>query len=93
MKNLWSKTRPPSNPYLTIRSGDWTWSVLKAYQSRSAELKNPYARWLCLVATPMTGPSGDMGDTYISSIPLDPAALSILSARLESELSTSKEAL
>jgi hypothetical protein len=70
VKNLWSKTRKPENAYLVVTSGTWTWYVLKAYQTRKAEKTNDYARWLCKVVSPMTGPSGDWGDTYINDIPL-----------------------
>ena len=27
------RTRPTSNPWLTIRAGDWTWKVLQAHVS------------------------------------------------------------
>jgi len=70
MKNLCGKTRPVSNPYETWQSADgsWKWLVLKKYQSPEAEAKNPYARWFCCVITPMTGPSGDWGDTYVKDV-------------------------
>jgi len=92
MKNLWSKARDfryPEKAYLKIVadiSGDsWVWYVLKAYQSRSAEIDNLHARWLCLVVTPFTGSSGDIGDTYVSSIPLNADARWILQQRLDDE--------
>lgn len=85
VKNLWAKTRPVDNPYLTIEWNGWTWKVLKAYQSRAKELQNRHSRWLCCVITPMTGPSGDWGDVYANEIPLDAAAQLVLAQRLKDE--------
>ena len=56
-------------PYLTITSengffgGPARWDVLKSYQNDNTK---QYARWLCRVTTPMTGPGGDIGDTYVT---------------------------
>jgi hypothetical protein len=64
------KTRegtPDSPAYATFVGGDWTYEVLKSWQNDEAK---PYARWLCRVVTPMTGPSGDMGDTYVRDVVL-----------------------
>ena len=55
------------NAYEVWQAGDWTWYVLKKYQSPENEAKNPYARWFCLVETPYV-PNGEMGDTYIKDI-------------------------
>jgi hypothetical protein len=44
--------------------GVWTWYVLKKWQTDDHK---PYARWFCLVRTPMS-PDGDLGDTYASDI-------------------------
>lgn len=71
-KNLCGKTRPISNPY-EIWQGigsyeNWTWKVLKKYQTPENEAKNPYARWFCAVSSPFTHGSFDMGDTYIKDI-------------------------
>lgn len=68
IKNLCGKTRPNDKPYEVWQAGDWTWNVLKKYQTPEKEAGNPYARWFCLVVTPMTGPRGDLGDTYIRDI-------------------------
>ena len=72
MKNLKGKTRPTSDPYEVITApdpfggyGDWTWRVLKHYQSTKAELSNEYARVFCEV----DGYEKEMGDVYISAIP------------------------
>ena len=59
------KTRPIEKPYLTVTDGRFTFKVLKAY---SADPDKPYARWLCEVTSPYTGPIGDIGDTYISDV-------------------------
>jgi len=44
--------------------GDWTWYVLKKWQTDDHK---PYARWFCLVRTPMS-PDGDLGDTYAADV-------------------------
>lgn len=67
-KNECAKTRPASNPYEVWQAGDWTWLVLKKYQTPSKEADNPYARWFCKVVTPYTGPEGDLGDVYVADI-------------------------
>jgi hypothetical protein len=38
------------------------------YQSPEKAATNPYARAFCLVTSPMTGESGEMGDTYLYDI-------------------------
>lgn len=65
MKNECAKTRPDNDPYEIWQHGDWTWYVLKKWQANDDK---PYARWFCKVVTPMTGPSGDLGDVYVSDI-------------------------
>lgn len=85
MKNLWAKTRGENDPYLTVKQDNWTWKVLKAYQSNAKERRNPFARWLCAVQSPMTFGSWDFGDTYIHDIPIDAAAQAVLDARLKEE--------
>ena len=83
--NAWAKTVPIEHPYMITRSGDWEWRVIKAYKSRVSELADPYARWLVAVKSPMTYGSYDIGDAYVSEIPLDPDACRILAARLIKE--------
>lgn len=68
-KNIWGKTRDKNDPYATVTVGDWTWHILKAYQTRAKEKENKYARLFCAVRSPATMGSFDMGDTYISDIP------------------------
>ena len=60
-----NKSRTPQDPWLTIKDGDWTWRVLRAY---SLDPNKPGARWLCDVTSPYTGGMSDIGDTYISDI-------------------------
>ena len=69
-KNECGKMRTKETAYVVwqSRDGSWTWYVLKKYQAPTAEAKNEYARWMCLVITPMTGARGDMGDTYVRDI-------------------------
>lgn len=66
-KNECGKTRPASDPYEVWVAGDWTWNVLKKYQSPAKEAENPYARWFCLVVTPIV-PRGELGDVYVTEI-------------------------
>ena len=68
MKNLCGKTVTKENAYEVWSNCSWTWYVLKKWQSEDKEKTNPYARWFCLVVTPMTGESGDMGDVYVREI-------------------------
>ncbi len=64
-KNPCGKLRPADKPYEVWKQGDWTWKVLKKYQTPEKEKANPYARWHCLVITPYTGESGEYGDCYV----------------------------
>lgn len=64
-KNTAAKMRKIGDPYEVWVAGDWTCNVLKKWQ---ADDSKPYARWFCQVVTPMTGPSGDLGDVYVSEI-------------------------
>lgn len=63
-KNLCAKTRPVSNPYEVWQANGWTWKVLKKWQADDAK---PYARWFCMVSSPMC-PDGEMGDVYVAEI-------------------------
>lgn len=85
MKNLWSKSCKTTEPYATVTYRDWTWKILKAYQSRQAELKNQFARYFCQVITPMTGSYGDMGDVYVKDIPMTAEFQRVLAKRLDEE--------
>lgn len=48
-------------------NGTFTYFVLKKYQSPKNEAKNPYARWHCMVQSPIT-PKGEYGDCYVSTV-------------------------
>jgi hypothetical protein len=71
MKNLQGKTVTRENAYeiwqSVYGSPDWTWYVLKKYQSPDKEASNKYARWFCDVVTPMC-PDGELGDVYVEDI-------------------------
>lgn len=64
MKNLCGKTRPATDPYEVWEYRGWTWKVLKKWQ---ADDTKPYARWFCLVTSPLC-PEGEMGDCYAADI-------------------------
>lgn len=68
-KNLCAKTVKPENAYEIWQSfdGNWTWYVLKKWQTPEKETENEYARWYCLVKTPIV-PDGEYGDTYVKDI-------------------------
>jgi hypothetical protein len=63
------RSRKPGNPYIVTedpRLPGWRWEVLKAYKADpSGDL---YARVFVFVTSPMTGPSGDLGDSYVREI-------------------------
>lgn len=70
-KNLCAKRRPTNRPYEVwkgmFRMEGWAWHVLKKYQTPEKEKNNPYARWFCLVISPIV-PDGEMGDVYVKDI-------------------------
>lgn len=81
-KNLWAKTRPSTDPYFTTYDENgWTWKILKAYKCRESEKADPYARWFCLVTSPMTSSRGDLGDVYCNEVPLNDQARARLAQR------------
>ena len=84
-KNLWAKTRPISNPYATVSYNGWTWRILKAYQSRSRERTNRFARYYCAVSSPFTYEGYDIGDVYISGIPMTADLVAALEERATKE--------
>ena len=65
-KNPCSKTVTPEQAYEVWQSlnGAWTYFVLKKYQSPEKEAANPYARWFCMVQSPIM-PKGEYGDTRV----------------------------
>jgi hypothetical protein len=68
-KNLKGRTRPQSDPYEVITQGDWTWKVLKHYQSPEGERSNPYARVFLATTSPYTFGSAELSDGYIDDVP------------------------
>ena len=67
--NPCAKKVTPENAHEVWQSfdGNWTYFVLKKYQSPEKEAQNPYARWYCKVLSPAT-PRGEYGDVYVSSV-------------------------
>ncbi len=68
-KNPCARRVPPEQAYEVWQSfnGQWTYFVLKKYQSPEKEATNPYARWYCMVTSPIT-PKGEYGDVYIATV-------------------------
>jgi hypothetical protein len=68
-KNPSAKRVTPETAYEVWQSlnGQWTYFVLKKYQSPEKEAQNPYARWYCMVTSPIT-PKGECGDVYVSTV-------------------------
>ena len=44
------------------------WKVLKTYQVKVNEDKNPHAKWFCAVKSPHTYGSWEYGDTYVRDV-------------------------
>jgi hypothetical protein len=68
--NPCAKTVGKEEPYEVwqTRDREWTWKVLKKYQSPTNEKKNKFARWFVAVQSPMTHGSWELGDTYAKDI-------------------------
>ena len=69
MANPCAKRVTPEQAYEVWQSldGSWTWFVLKKYQTPENEAKNLYARWYCLVKSPVV-PNGEYGDVYVATV-------------------------
>src|SRR3989442_13211149 len=69
--NPCAKRVTPQTAYEVWQSfdGSWTYFVLKKYQTPEQEAKNLYARWYCMVQSPIT-PKGEYGDVYVSTVKL-----------------------
>ena len=69
-KNPCAKTVKRENAYEVWQShdGSWKWYCLKKYQSPEKEAQNQYARWFCLVTSPIVGEKGEYGDVYVYQI-------------------------
>ena len=68
-QNPCSRRVTPETAYEVWQSynGTFTYFVLKKYQSPEKEAANPYARWYCMVTSPIT-PNGEYGDVYVSTV-------------------------
>ena len=67
-KNPCGKTRPFNKPYeIWWMPNGWEWHVLKKWQTPEKEKENEYARWFCLVKSPIV-PNGEAGDVYVNEI-------------------------
>lgn len=77
-KNLWSKMN--QDGYMTVTNKGMSWKILKAYQRRSKEKENPYARWLCIYRD-FFNPNGEIEDVYIKDVLLTEKSYFVLDAR------------
>ena len=69
-KNKFGKTVKVDSPY-AIYKNDRTnieHRVLKTYQSKDKESKNPYARWYVASRSPYTYGSWEYGDIYVKDV-------------------------
>jgi len=62
-----TKTVTRENAYEVWQTpdGQWTWYVLKKWQSDDDK---PYARWFCDVVSPIVGEAGEKGDVYVEEV-------------------------
>jgi len=69
MNNLCAKRVTPETAYEVWQSydGTWTYFVLKKHQTPEREAQNPFARWYCMVQSPIT-PKGEYGDVYVTTV-------------------------
>ena len=62
------KQNKPIEVYATPDKS-WVWLVMKHYQKPKNELKNPFARVMCRVLSPIVGyDTGESGDVYLKEI-------------------------
>jgi len=68
--NSCAKLVKPEEAYEVYQSFDeqFTYFVLKKYQSPEHEAKNPYARWYVMTKSPFTSERGEYGDAYVSTV-------------------------
>ena len=64
-----AKRVTPETAYEVWQSSDrsWTYFVLKKYQSPEKEAQNPFARWFCMIQSPVA-PRGEYGDVYVATV-------------------------
>jgi hypothetical protein len=68
-RNPCARTVKPENAYAVYQdaSGEWTYYVLRKYQTEANAERNPYARYYCMVVSPAC-PRGEYGDSYRSTV-------------------------
>ena len=69
-KNKFGKTVKVDNPYAIYKNDrtNFEHSVLKTYQTKKNESKNPYARWYVASRSPYTYGSWEYGDIYVKDV-------------------------
>ena len=69
-KNKFGKTVKVDSPYAIYKNDitNFEHRVLKTYQSKEKESKNPYARWYVASRSPYTYGSWEYGDIYIKDV-------------------------
>lgn len=66
MANPMGKTRPASDPYLTVKGpGGFTYKVLRAY---ALDPNKKYGRWYLATSSPFTYGEDEYGDGYIATV-------------------------
>src|SRR5438477_8447841 len=67
--NPYGKRVTIENAHFVYQSpdGQWTWYVLRTYQTPQKEAANEYARWFCFVTSPLRL-NGEYGDMYVSTV-------------------------
>ncbi len=70
VRNKCFKKRSIDNPYeiWVSTNGQWTWKVLKKYQSPYEENNNPNALWFCAVSSPFAFDNYEYGDVLVSDV-------------------------
>jgi hypothetical protein len=69
-KNKFGKTVKVDSPYAIYKneSTEFEHRVLKTYQTKDNESKNPYARWYVASRSPYTYGSWEYGDIYVKDV-------------------------
>ena len=67
--NPCAKKVTPEQAYQVYQdnAGQWTYFVLKHYQSEEKAKDNPFARYFCLVKSPIV-PKGEYADCYRTTV-------------------------
>ena len=69
-KNKFGKTVKVDSPYAIYKNDitNFEHRVLKTYQTKENESKNPYARWYVASRSPYTYGSWEYGDIYVKDV-------------------------